>query len=296
MRVSNEGAVPVRLVADSRLLTFDVIERGAGRPQHCALPADMLPADDMERNLVVPPGRAYVETIEPRLYCFSGKELRALGPMSVVVARLGWGKRASPGGYHVVTADDASTTSVEPEHQLQAPPILLPDERYTERATDGGPPVQPPGGTDPLALRADEMVDAESADEIPISISIRNVAAHAQVLRFRPEAIGFDVRGATGTERCAWPAPAAAATGEQFIRLAPGAGAELALSLAAYCGGHALDDPGLLTATAWLDTRSLAQDPTGRQTFAGVVTSRARTFVRLHRGRAGAPQVRPQLE
>src|SRR5271163_1490241 len=55
MHLSNEGAVPVVVVADARLLRLDVTARGAARARKCELPTDMRPDDDLQRPLVLAP-------------------------------------------------------------------------------------------------------------------------------------------------------------------------------------------------------------------------------------------------
>ena len=80
MRVTNEGDVPVTIVADARLLALDVTPRSARKAVHCELPGEMRPQDDSTRPLVLPPKRAYVERFEPRLYCLDGSPPRRPRP------------------------------------------------------------------------------------------------------------------------------------------------------------------------------------------------------------------------
>ena len=87
MRLTNQGDVPVSVAADARLLTLEVTERSGHKPVRCELPADMRPADEAERALVLPPKRSYVESFEPRLYCFGVHETPALTPGATVVRR-----------------------------------------------------------------------------------------------------------------------------------------------------------------------------------------------------------------
>ena len=89
MRVTNDGSVPVRIVADARFLSLELTRRGEKRAERCELPVAMRPDDWTDRSLVLPAGRAYVETFEPRLYCFTGNAPKALGPTSIVVGHLG---------------------------------------------------------------------------------------------------------------------------------------------------------------------------------------------------------------
>ena len=139
MRLTNGGEVPVHIAADARLLALDVTPRGARAPVRCELPADMRPGDELESALVVPPGRSYAETFEPRLYCF-GPKTEALASGATVVAHLGWSGPANAPPYAV-----AALEGVEPEvaslKWLDGLAIALPDERTPP--TDAQPPPSP---------------------------------------------------------------------------------------------------------------------------------------------------------
>src|ERR1700687_1289276 len=104
----------------------------------------MRPGDDLDRGLVLPPGRAYVENFEPRLYCF-GKKLDALPPGAIVVARLGWTGRGTRPPLELSSIDGVEP-EVAPRKALDTPPVALPDE--------------PTPSAVPVALRRDTDLDA----------------------------------------------------------------------------------------------------------------------------------------
>src|SRR6202044_1722510 len=118
----------VRLVADARLLTFEVTPRSAAKALHCELPADMRPGDDMDRPLVLPPGRSYVERFEPRLYCFGKRLLDGLAQGAIVVGPLGWtgGKRFRPP--FEVESIAGGEPELAPLKEIASPPIGLWDD------------------------------------------------------------------------------------------------------------------------------------------------------------------------
>jgi hypothetical protein len=149
VHVANTGDIPVRLVADARLLTLELTPRGARKPLRCQLPADMRPADDTERTLVLPPKRSYSESFEPRLYCFGERELEALEATTIVVARLGWAERANGRGPHVVSAIEGVEPEVAPLADIASPPLSLPDEPTAMALAE---PTRTPDDPDPVHL------------------------------------------------------------------------------------------------------------------------------------------------
>lgn len=292
MRVTNDAQVPIRVVADARLLSLEVTPRGVRTPIRCELPPDMRPKDDLERALVVPPKRSYAETFEPRLYCF-GTKLDSLVPGAIVVGRLGWRGRSK-----IEPPFEASPIEgVEPElgvlKSIESPPVAIPDEPSAWMV-----PVQTMVDADRprLSLQGATWVDAESPNDIEIGLTLRNEGSSAAVVRMRPEVLGFDVIGPAGAEHCAWPTMPAAAMREMFTTLAPKESETLVVTLDSYCTAHSLDQSGLIVVRPRLDSRKASGTPLGLRTFDGNLIATTPTIVRLHRGAAPRPLVRPRLE
>jgi hypothetical protein len=298
LRVTNGGDVPVRIAADARVLSLDVTPRGARRPVHCDLPDDMRPeGGDVERPLVLPPGRAYAESFEARLYCFGPARGAALAPGSIVVAHLGWtGKRPS---FFEVAPLDGVEPRITPQGALEAPPIVLPDEP-TPRASPEGPSGAPSPATDlgapKLSVSSGRWVDAASASAVEVPVSLRNEATSAVVLRYQPEVLRFDVVGRDGADRCTWPALLGAPTREQFTTLAPGKSTTMLVTLPTYCGAKTFDQSGVFYVRAQVDTRNSGGASLGLHAFEGQLFSSDATVVRLHKGRAPRPAAPPKLE
>jgi hypothetical protein len=292
IRVTNAGDVPVRVAADARTLALDVTPRGARAPVRCELPDDMRPEGDLERPLVLPPGRSYVESFEARLFCFGQKRGATLAPGSIVVARLGWpGKR--PASF-VVSALDGVEPRVAARGAIEAPPVVLPDEPTAPPAARRTGDAQ---GDARMSISSTRWVDADSASTIDIGVSLRNEGSHAVAVRFLQEVLGFDVLGPTGVEHCAWPVPPTAPTREQITKIAPGGTTELLASLQAYCGSHTFDQPGLYFVLAHADMRrSTAGPAAGPLSFEGELVATNATVIRLHKGREPKPAGRPQLQ
>ena len=58
LRVENVGEVPLRLVADARLLSLEITPP-TGKPVHCALPSDARPVSDAAGGVVLMPKTAF---------------------------------------------------------------------------------------------------------------------------------------------------------------------------------------------------------------------------------------------
>ena len=292
LRVMNNGDVPIRVVADARLLSLDVTPPSAPKPRHCEMPEDMRPSDPLERALVVPPKRAYAETFEPRLYCFDGKNLDALSSGSIVVAHLG-PSRAGDNSFAAASAIDGVTPQVSDRRALESPPIRLPDEVPKPVTT----PADMTSDEAALSLTAPETVDAATTDLIEIPLTLRNGGSRPLIVRFRPELFRFDLARASTEEQCTWPANPATPLAESFTTLRPKTGvAELTADLDAYCKGPLLNDNGLIAVWPKLDTRAGSGQAIGIRSFDGQVVANSPTFVRLHHGRRSRPLTLPQLE
>ncbi len=304
VRVTNGGDVPVRIAADARVLTLDVTPRGARSPVRCELPDDMRPeGGDLERPLVLPPGRSYAETFEARLYCFGETKGGALAPGSIVVARLGWtGKH--PRSFAVQPLDGVEPR-IAARGAIEAPPIVLPDEPTAPFAPRGAYP--PSGGsaaseTSPstdapaLAVSGGGWVDADSVSGIEVPVTLRNGGSHAVAVRFQPQVLRFDLVGPGGVDHCTWPVPLSAPTREQFTTVGPGASTSLVATLLSYCDSHSFDREGVYFVRARVDTRNTSGSAVGLPAFEGELVAIEPTVLRLHRGRAPAPLPRPKLE
>ena len=303
IRVVNVGDAPARIVADARLLIFDVIPRGARRPVRCELPPDMRPADDLHRPLVLPPGRQYAESVEPRLYCF-GEKVGALAPGAIVVAHLGWPRDAANRPPFAVSPIDGIEPAVAPSKAIDGLPIRLPDEPTASRVTADGLSEEQSTSLRDLAivdarhlvLTGATAVDAASAEDAVIAVSLRNEGSRSATVRFRPETLAFDVVGPNGVQSCTWPVFPSAPLPEEFATVPPKASVTLRVLLSAYCQDSAFETSGLLVVRPLLDTRRASGASVGIASFDGVVIAAKPTIVRLHRGTLPVPLRRAFLE
>ena len=287
MRVTNEGEVPVSLAADARFLTIDVTPRGARGPTRCELPPDMRPQSELDRALVVPPKRSYVESFEPRMYCF-GAAGDAIAGGSIVVAHLGWaGLGTKPP--HAVWPVDGVEPELAPVGELSSAPIALPDAASPTLIGDA------PATGPRLVLRAATAIDASSATNIDIPLTLRNEGSTPVTVRFRPETIAFEARGPAGAVDCPWPTPSTAPMRQLFSTVPSRGEITLHVLLGAYCAGHTFDAPGLFVVRPRLDTRKASGEVIGLRTFDGLLIADSPTLVRLRTGAAQQRLRRPAL-
>ncbi|MDP9001478.1 MAG: hypothetical protein M3O46_15360 [Myxococcota bacterium] len=295
MRITNAGSVPVRVVADARLLSFEVTPRSVRTPVRCELPSDMRPKDDLERALVVPPKGSYAETFEPRLYCF-GTKLDALAPGAIVVGRLGWRARSKIEPPFEASPIEGVEPELGPLKSVDASPVAIPDEPTPSIVVPGPIPSLLDPDTPRLSMEGSTWVDADAPHDIEISITLRNEGPRPVVVRVRPDVLAFDVIGTAGAEHCAWPTMPSAAMREMFTKLAPKESETLVVTLDSYCTAHSLDQGGLIVVRPRFDSRKASGIPLGLRTFDGELIATTPTIVRLHRGAAPRLLVRPRLE
>jgi hypothetical protein len=295
LHVVNSGDIPVRFVADARLLTLELTPRGARKPLRCQLPADMRSTDDMERIVVLPPKRSYSVSFEPRLYCFGERELDALAATTIVVARLGWPEGTNGRGPYVVAPIEGIEPEVAPLAAIESPPISLPDEPTPMAPAE---PLRTPDDPDPvhLVLRAGRAVDAASSESLALTVTLHNDGKRPVRLRFRPETLGFDVTSSSGVQHCGWPTMPSAPTRDYFSTLAPGGAESLTVLIGDYCGRAPFERSGLVVVRPNLDTRRAGGEAIGLKTFDGVVIAATPSVVRLHHGNEKQHIERPRLD
>ena len=134
LRVENEGSVALRIPADGRLLRLEVQTDETAKPVSCVLPTSLRPSSfPADRELLLAPGHSYVESFDPRLFCF-GKNAAVLAPNAIVRARFGWEPPTVPKWKPKTTKPPTGPFAVEstereptiaPVWELQAPAILL---------------------------------------------------------------------------------------------------------------------------------------------------------------------------
>jgi hypothetical protein len=297
MHIENTGAVPLRIIADARFLTFDVTAPGAKKSVKCTLPREMRPHDEDERALVIPPGRAYTEKLDPRLFCFGAHDGASLVAGANVVAHLGW-----PVGRGRVTPPYV----VNPIEGLE-PAVAAAKEIVSSASSIGAPTstAKQPDGSRTLTVTSPAYVDIGRGADIAESVTVKNESKSSVTFLLRPETLAFDVAGPSGigvtdpspTVRCESDSEPNTSIRDVFTTLAPKGRTALTVMLAVLCPENAFDHSGLYVVRARLDTRASSGKDIPLRTFDADVPSDVTTRVRVRRDVGPAsPRPRPKLD
>jgi len=208
MRLDNEGEKPIRIPADVRLLRFEIEPEAYIAPSEevdpkakkmwapakkaatsvlCKLPAPLRPDGFPEpSSLLLRPGESYVESFDPRLFCFGKDAAAKLAGGAVVHVRFGWeaakkpawSSAKKPDGGPFVVEGTAFPPEVTPLREIAAPTMVLHFDRLSAPATLAAPtapnagavPPTPPGWIDPDAkTKAPGAPDVEVAKPPPVA-------------------------------------------------------------------------------------------------------------------------------
>src|SRR5262249_4039049 len=142
-----------------------------------------------ERALVIPPGRAYAEKFDPRLFCFRGHEAAALVAGASVVAHLGWapGKKLAPP--YVVRPIDGLEPKVAAAKELASASAAVGPSTSTAKEPDG---------SRPLSVRTPQAIDVSRPIDITLPVTVVNTSASSATFLLRPTTIALDVNGPSG--------------------------------------------------------------------------------------------------
>lgn len=282
MRIVNEDSRPVRIPADVRLLRFSITPPGAKRPIACDIPPPLRPTVfPAKRALHLAPGEAFVERLDPRLFCFGAREAGALVEGAAVRAFFGWSRR---GPFAVQGLD--WPPELASLHELAAPEITIGSgaTRAPSAALGAGIGEAPPEEDEEaprLALSAPRFVQARTPRGVVLRYVARNVGHRSMRVVLRARMLSFDIDGPDGPIRCAVDhRPRAAAPPDVFRTLAPGASIPISVRLDEACDYDALHRPGLYRITA-----ALHADETGEAhgipAYTGLAVAPRATLVRL---------------
>jgi hypothetical protein len=272
LRVTNDSSSPVRLAADARLVSIEIAHPKKGRPATtCKAPAGLRPGDvHDDRALYLAPGASYVETFDPRLYCF-GANADKLATGARVRVKLGFGpapKFGVPRGPFV-----AEGTTHGKEH---APITELATDELTLAAPTAPPPPPVTTLAGPVVTRANETADANAprlglfvdrhddahaARDVAVTLRASNEGRRALSAVLRGRMLGFVVErlahdGLVATTTTCAPAPKAHASASELVGKVQG-GRDVALSvlLAEVCPIRSFERPGLYRVSPRLDAK-----------------------------------------
>jgi hypothetical protein len=296
LRIENTGEVPLRLVADARLLSLEITPP-SGKHVLCVLPNDARPASDAAGAIVFFPKTAFVASIDPRFYCMHHLESLVVG--SKVVAHFGWTAGRTVTAPFVVapilegstSAAAASDSPVSPAKEVVGALITL-DEDGIPKAP---PTVSRPSADARLDLALSRRLDAARPEDLTATISVTNTGVRAVTFLFRPQTLGFDVIGPTGTATRCGGAGESAGIREFFTTLAPKAKTSITILPSALCPSGTFDRPGVYEVRPRLDTRLASGKSVGLHTFDDLVVGPP-SLVRIRSSRPNTPQPSPTVE
>lgn len=314
MAVVNRGPENARLIADPRLLSFEVNVPGKKKPVTCELPAPLRPGKAHARYSVwLEPGQGVIKVFDPRLYCFASSGQQVLVPGAIVTPKFGWAEKvktvwkggkkqlvpveqnepfvahlpapsssepkseAAPGAKATPEDEDERTHGVK---GLSAPPIALGSEYQAWSAAALPRPVK----TDsPIVIDMQQGSDAASDLYATVEISLKNKSRQTQYIYFRRELLNLEVMGPGGAASCD-PQPDTRAPDRQaFLRLAPGQRMSIPSRLVELCPKETFARPGFYMVHARLEAAETGE-AFGLEAYVGRVATEHPANVRIRSG------------
>lgn len=314
MGVVNKSDGHAWLIADPRLIAFDVSVPGKKKSVTCTLPDSLRPARAQRRYGVwLAPGQGVVKAFDPRLYCFASSGQQVLVPGAIVSARFGWpekvktiwkgGKQqrvvveqSEPFVARIPNQEAPPTTSQDPENEadlvdaegeparrikeLKAQPLAL-DSRYKEWSRVGLKSER--RKRSPILIDMKQGSDAHSQLSATVAITLKNRAKRTHYVYFRRELLSFEVMGPGGLVSCD-PQPDTRAPDRQaFLRLSPGRSMTITSRLVELCPKGTFSRPGFYLVHARFDADDSGEE-FGLDAYVGRVASETPANVRIRTG------------
>jgi hypothetical protein len=288
--IRNDGAEPVRLVADPRLLWFEVDAPGNKKTQVCRLPAGLFPPKPAkDHEVVLKPHDRVTSKFDPRFQCFAAGGQSLLVPGAVVKPRFGWpektkttwkkGKRvevpvAQPPPY-VAQAVDRPAVKL-----LRGEPWAL-RSSYAAWARAGLAADGEPEG--PLELKLTRGSDADVELSTEIAFTVRNRSRETQRVFLRREFITFEVISQDAAVTCDPQPDARAPDPQEFVTLRPGGSSSLSSRLVELCPRGTFARPGLYLVHARFDAKE-SGDEFDVNAYVGRVSTSRPITIRIRKG------------
>jgi hypothetical protein len=278
IRLENDDMVPVRILEDWRLLSFDVTPPAPGRgravTQHCALPPEMRPDTDEARHLILPPHRTYVAMIDPRAFCFGGAKERAMVAGASVVAHFGFAPDRRPTSPPLFMAPVDIPPDRAGGKEVVSEPFNLPERP---------PPPEPDAsGENPtVTVSSPTRIDVANVRDLSVTVTVTNRTPRRLTLMLNPGTVAIEATNHQGnTIRCQWP-NAMSPIAELFTTIPPLGHASTEVLVSDLCAPQFFGRPGLYSVRATVDTRQVSGEAIGIHSFEGEATASEPSLVRI---------------
>ena len=322
MGIVNRGAEHARLIADPRLLSFEVSVPGKKKPITCELPAPLRPTQAYARyGIWLEPGQGVVKVFDPRLYCFASSGQQVLVPGAIVTPKFGWpekmktiwkgGKKqelpvqqSEPFIAHVAPAA-VSEPEPEPEPkpgaagagaksapESEAPPssvgikgLRAPAIALNSeyQAWSAAALPRPQKSESPIAIDMQQGSDAPSDSYATVEITLKNKSRETQYVYFRRELLNLEVMGPGGASSCD-PEPDTRAPDRQaFLQLSPGQRMSIPSRLVELCPKDTFARPGFYLVHARFEAAETGEE-FGIEAYVGRVATEHPANVRIRSG------------
>lgn len=315
MKVANVGALPVRVIADPRLLSLEVAPPAGyipadqwkstkprsstdAKPVKCALPDDVRPRVEAGPDLVIPGGRSWSTSFDPLYYCFGVKERNLLVAGATVTPRFGFappkaGKGATTAPF-VASPVGAAVGQVTAAKEIVGASVTLAEAALTMLPPLAGATGASSTGT--LEISIPETMDVGRGVELGTTVTLANVSDRAQTFLFRHSTLGFTVQGPSGSVACGQRRVVDGPIKELFTTLGPKGRTSIGLLVDAVCPPDTFDNPGVYRVVPRLDTTNASGRSIGLRTFEGVVEGNRPLLLRVRAPRRPGIAARPALD
>ena len=273
--VVNDGTDEVELVADPRLIRFEVKVPGKKKGVTCQLPSEQFPKRGHPSYLVLlGPGQGVVKAFDPRLYCFASTGQHVLVPGAIVTPSFGWPektktvwKRGKPEKVELAQ-DPPFVAKLRMAESAEADDQEKPAEKetgiktltshsfslgsdYMKWSAVGLTPAQ--ADPSPIGIEMRQGSDAHSQLGATVAITLKNRDKQTRYVYFRRELLSFEVMGPGGLSNCD-PQPDTRAPDRQaFLRLTPGQTMTITSRLVELCPKGTFSRPGFYLVHARFD-------------------------------------------
>jgi hypothetical protein len=315
--IHNDGDKPMHLVADPRLLWFEVVAPGNKKTETCRLPGELFPSKPgKDFEVVLKPHDRVTSKFDPRYQCFAASGQSLLVPGAIVKPRFGWpektrtawkkGKRVevkveqSP-PYVARTEGEPSSSKQdkdegrgepssskqdkvdargEPVKLLRAEPWAL-KSSYAAWSRSG---LSPEKATEaPLELKLSQGSDSDVELSAEVTFTLRNRSRETQRVFIRREFVTFEVMSQDTMATCDAKPDLRAPDPQEFVTLRPGGSFSLPNRLVELCPRGTFARPGLYLVQGRFDSAESGEEFDVNAYVGRVVTSRPVT-IRIRKG------------